>query len=222
MAVRPSIEDVKRTFLKLLRDKKFWLPKGKNKGAVGQRIEKILGIPNSSACLDCSDGEVKVFPLKKMKRSGKLVPKETVAITMRGLKPANLSNPLLWDDSDLKKKTHNMLFIPYYRDGDYILCHWNPISFGYLSPEYIQFKTDYKTIMDYYKCHGIRTPGQKEKAEWKKKGIKPPSLNTINGTYIQGRTKGPGGNKPKTVGLYFRRIQFVQNIIWSKINENHS
>ena len=217
MTQRPSIEDVKRTFSDTFKKyKKFWFPKTKNKGAVGQKFEKILGIPTSSACLDCSDGEVKVFPLKTI-RGGKFVPKETVAITMRGLNRKNLSNPLSWIDSDLKKKTHNMLFIPYYRDGDYIICRWEPIHFGYLSPEYIQFENDYKTITNHYKCYGIRKYTAEEKeAEWKNKGVRAPSLNTINGTYIQGRTKGPGGNAPKTVALYFRNIEFVRNVIWSK------
>jgi len=56
-------------------------PITKNKGEVGVLLEKLTGIPQSSACLDCEDGELKVFPVKRNK-AGKLIPKETIAVTM--------------------------------------------------------------------------------------------------------------------------------------------
>ena len=59
------------------------------------------------------------------------------------------------------------------------------------------------TIINYYHPRGIC---QLEKGE---DGY---YTNTINGKYIQGRTKGPGGANKK-VGFYFKSIDFVKNII---------
>jgi hypothetical protein len=59
----------------------YELPITTNKGKPGQFLEDLLGIPHSSDCLDCLDGEVKAFPLKMLK-NGTLVPKETIAVTM--------------------------------------------------------------------------------------------------------------------------------------------
>jgi len=64
MSIRPSINDVKR-ICSIVIGKKYSLPKSKNKGAVGILLEEITGIPTSSACWDCVDGEVKAFPLKR-------------------------------------------------------------------------------------------------------------------------------------------------------------
>lgn len=56
------------------------IPITSNKGQVGLFLENLAGIPHTSNCLDCLDGEVKTVPLKKLK--DQYVFKETIAITM--------------------------------------------------------------------------------------------------------------------------------------------
>ena len=75
-----------------------------------------MEIPRSSECLDCSDGEVKVVPLKRLK-NGKIVPKETIAITMMEKEFTD------FEDSRCFKKMSRMLVIPYLRDGNTIMFY---------------------------------------------------------------------------------------------------
>ena len=210
MTTRPSVSAVKTVFDSVIRGTSHHFPRTANKGNVGQRLETLLGIPNSSACLDCSDGEVKLFPIKRLK-NGSFSPKETIAITTRGLKHdkirpfSNLQNPgITWEDSALKKKTNNLLFISYIRDGENV-TFIHSYLFNSSCPEYTEFKEDYEKIMSKYRNTG---ECQLEKSE---DGY---VTNTVNGTYIQGRRKGPGGPN-KTVAFYFRSTQFVKNIILS-------
>ena len=201
---RPSVADVKSRFDINLKGTRHYLPKTKNKGLAGQMSEMLLGIPLSSECLDCSDGELKLFPLMKSS-SNQWKPKESIAITMRGV---HTQEVIPWEESDLKKKINNVLFIAYFRDGendDYI----NFVSAYVLNPSncniYNDFKTDYENITTYYRVNGVnQTP--------KHLRTKDDTSNTVNGTYIQGRTKGQGGEK-KTVGFYFLPLQFVKNLL---------
>ena len=82
MTTRPSLFAVKTVFDNAIRGTSHNFPRTANKGNVGQRLETLLGIPNSPACLDCSDGELKLFPVKKL-ANGVFSPKETIAITTR-------------------------------------------------------------------------------------------------------------------------------------------
>ena len=208
---RPTVAQIKERF-QFLKGKIFAYPKTKNKGGPGQFLEQQLGIPNSSACLDCSDGELKLFPLRKLK-NGSLSPKETVAITMRGLRAQDINNPKPWLLSDLKKKTHNMLFISYLRDGDNI-TYLSAFSFGALCPEYSVFESDYIKITDYYKTRGICQLAKDDPLY---------HSNTINGKYIQGRTKGGGkkiGGGARTVAFYFRKTEFMKDVILRDITQS--
>lgn len=193
ITLRPTIGRIKTKFDDEIKGKKIELPKTKNKGLPGQKLENLLDIPTSSATLDCSDGELKLFPLKKLK-SGQFVPKETIAITMSGLNSKNIKNPVSWESSALHKKTSNMLFISYFRENDTIV-YMNSYTFNKTNSEYNFFKSDYELITQHYQTNGIRNKG-----------------NTINGKYIQGRTKGPGGDKI-SVAFYFRSKQFVQDVL---------
>ena len=205
--IRPTLTQAHQTFEQSVKGISFFCPKSKNKGVEGQFLEKKLGIPTSSACLDCADGEVKVFPLRKLK-NGEWRSKETVAITMSGLnhdkqRPfSKLQNIKTWDNSPLKKKTNNLLFISYTRDEDHI-TFVHSYLFNSMCPEYLQFESDYNKIINQYNTVGIC---QLEKNE---DGYR---TNTINGKYIQGRTKGQGGPN-KTVGFYFRQTQFMKDVI---------
>merc|ERR1711991_277000 len=108
--------------------RKFFCPKQKNKGKAGLLLEGLLGIPTSSACLDCKDGELKAFPQKKATSrtrlakqaglgEGDYIASETVAITM--MKPSDLLDTP-FEESRLCKKISKVLFTPYVRDGDHI------------------------------------------------------------------------------------------------------
>jgi len=165
---------------------KFHLPKTKNKGGVGMLLEKLTGIPTSSACLDCIDGEVKAYPMKRLKRNGMLVPKETVAITM--MHAENLPDEL-WEDARLKKKIENILFVAYEREGDdvtFMFMQHLQQSDASCAEYYQQFEADFNSIKDMQVQTG-RVSGS-------------------CGKLIQSRTKGKGGpTAPKTRAYYFRK-----------------
>ena len=62
---------------------------------------------------------------------------------------------------------------------------------------------DYNQIIKHYDTVGICQLAKGEDGY---------CTNTINGKYIQGRTKGQGGTN-KTVGFYFRKTQFIKDVI---------
>ena len=210
---RPTVAEIKQIFLEKVKGKIFDYPKTKNKGSPGQFLERLLGIPTSSECLDCSDGELKTFPLKKLIKDGSFSSEQTVAITMRGLNDKEIHNPKTWEESALKKKTNNLLFISYFREGDNI-TYLSAFSFGASCPEYAAFKSDYEKITEHFKTHGICQLGKDEPGH---------RSNTINGKYIQSRTKGAGkkvGNGKKTVSFYFRNTEFMKAVILRDIKQS--
>ena len=180
---RPTLAAV-AAICETLLNEPFHCPKTKNKGDAGLLLEQKTGIPTSSACLDCSDGEVKLYPLKTLK-GGHLVPKETVAITM--MNPEDL-NTVSWDESRCKKKISNILFVGYLREGDNIIFknyfHLNADR----QPElYSLFQKDYEDIQQCWKTTG--------------------EITSKTGVLLQSRTKGPGKVKEgmkKTRAFYFR------------------
>jgi hypothetical protein len=99
----------------------------KNKGNVGHFIEESIGLQKNSDCLDLLDGEIKAFPLKKNKTYEKLVPKESIAITMIGDRDA--LKTVLFENSRLFKKTESIIFVPYIRNGCNVLI-FPPILCG--------------------------------------------------------------------------------------------
>jgi DNA mismatch repair protein MutH len=108
MTTRPTIANVKR-YYEQMSTYTFHLPITSNKGGVGLFLENQLGIPSSSATLDCMDGEIKCFPLNPSYRV-----KESVAVTM--MDKDFLSTP--FEDSKVYQKLKQTLFIPYIRNGD--------------------------------------------------------------------------------------------------------
>ena len=190
---RPTLAYIHSKFINEVKGISIKLEKTKNKGLPGQKLEKLLGIPTSLSCLDCCDGELKIFPMKKLK-SGEFVPKESIAITMSGLCAKSLSECIPWEMSALNKKTSNMLFVSYYRDNETI-TFMDCYTFGSLSKEFEAFENDYNILMEHFRKNGVRSRG-----------------NTVNGKYIQCRTKGTGGIK-KTVAFYFRNKEFVKDVI---------
>lgn len=112
ITTRPTIDNVKLHY-EQMHQKKFTLPLTKNKGEVGLFLEKQLGIPASSATLDCVDGEVKCFPLREC---GKV--KESVAVTM--MDKEFQEKAISFNQSKVYQKLKRTLFIPYLRKGDEI------------------------------------------------------------------------------------------------------
>lgn len=159
------------------------LPKTANKGKPGNYLEQLTGIPQSSECLDCIDGEVKVFPLKKL-RTGIIAPKETVAVCMIN-KDDLVANEFY--ESRCYKKLSNVLFVGYYREDDKI-TYMQPTLFDLDTHNEIkeQLKNDYDTIREYFMKNSTLEGSSKL------------------GVYLQNRTKGKGGNAPKTRAFYLR------------------
>lgn len=187
---RPCITEVYNKVVEIS-NIKHELPKTSNKGKPGNYLEELTGIPRSSECLDCTDGEVKVFPLVKNKQ-GVFSPKETIAVTMIN------REDLIKDEftnSKVYKKLSNVLYVPYFREGDNIT---------YLRPTIINLETNtdikaqIKEDYDNIRNHLIHNDTL---------------VNSSRiGMYLQNRTKGAGGDKPKTRAFYLR-THFIKSFI---------
>ena len=197
MLSRPTLLVALQTFRESVKGVRFFCPKSRNKGAAGLLLEGKLGIPTSSACLDCIDGEIKAFPQTKATSRSSLAKKfglkeghylasETVAITM--MKPSDLLTTK-FEDSRICKKINNVLFISYVRDGDYVSFNEEKI-FNNTNPLFHQIVEDYEAIKNHYETHG--------------------EIKSRVGELIQVRTKGLGNGAPKTYAFYFRRQFLIQ------------
>lgn len=184
-----TISEIYEKIIENIVGKEYKLPITKNKGGVGQFLEDLLGIAHTSNCLDCSDGELKAFPVKKL-HNGKLVPKETVAVTML------CKNELLANDfnsSKCCKKMTKILFVPYLRHGDDIwfmiptIIDKNCLEFAYL---YATIETDYNVIRQNYIENGV--------------------LASKDGVLLQNRTKGAKGS---TSRAFYLRTEFIKQYV---------
>lgn len=168
----------------------YTLPISSNKGLPGQFLEDLLGIPHTSNCLDCSDGELKIFPVKKLK-NGRLVPKETMAITM--LSGDELSK-CDFKSSTCCKKMSRMLVVPYYREGDTIQYMRPKIIDRRLSEYrdlYSILESDYDQIRESYLDNG--------------------ELHSETGELLQNRTKGVGHGS--TSRAFYLRPEFMKRYV---------
>ena len=157
-----------KTKIKTLAYKQIFLQKTKNKGNVGLYLETCIGLKINTKTKDFIDGELKVFPLKKLVKNGKLAPKETIALCM-----VNKIENCMFVESTLFDKIKNILFVPYMRNGDYI-TFYEPIHLNH-----IQNKNVYQLLEDDYNKHEIKT-------------------RTIICVNLQTRTKGNGnGSKTR-------------------------
>jgi len=162
-----SIQDVISKITPLL-GAVYNIPITSNKGKVGLFLETLAGIPHTSNPLDCTDGEVKTVPLKKMKEG--YVLKESIAITM--LSKSDLQEHD-FQSSKCFKKMNRMLIIPYLRDGDTIqFTELILMEKGVFGELYDALETDYNQIRKNYMETGI--------------------LTSKIGDLLQTRTKGPG------------------------------
>lgn len=165
--------------------KPFHCPITRNKGATGLLLETITGIPHTSNCLDCSDGELKTFPLKKVK-NGSLVPKETLAVTM--VCPEELKEKC-FADSRCCKKMNRMLVVPYLREENNIVYLKPTLLEKDNLPElYKLLEEDYLQIQTHYTSSGL--------------------LKSSIGKYLQTRTKGAGHGT--TSRAFYLRTTFLK------------
>lgn len=145
-----------------------------NKGWVGHTIERILGLPlNSSRSPNFGSWELKVVSLKYLK-TGVLVPKETMAITM--LDPHEVSAKE-FEDSHLFTKLRRLLVVSRIYESpseERTLLH-KIADFDFENSDlYSQVKADYDAIRKVIKTQGFS------------------SLTGKMGVYVQPRTKGAG------------------------------
>lgn len=183
-ALRPTLLSITERLMPLV-GIPHTVPRTANKGAAGHHLETLLGIPHSPACLDCEDGELKAFPLKRNAKQ-KLVPKETVAVTMCDLKALPTTS---FADSRVATKLRNTLLVPYLRPDDTSVTYYTPVLFTEAHPLWTALATDYSEI-------------QTRAAEGKMTG----SI----GIYLQTRTKGAGhGSKSRA---FYLRPKFLTEL----------
>jgi DNA mismatch repair protein MutH len=168
-------------------DIEYELPVTTNKGKPGQFLEDLLGIPHSSECLDCLDGEIKTFPLK-MKKDGTFVPKETIAVTMLNKDDLSLND---FKSSKCYKKLSKVLLVPYYRTKDTI---------KFLTPKLID-----KDSNDSIEIYNIL---ESDYNEIRKKYIETGEFSSSSGVLLQNRTKGAGHGS--TSRAFYLRQEFIK------------
>ena len=185
-----TIAEIHEKFIPLI-GKEYTLPIAANKGLPGHFLEDLLGIPHTSNPLDCSDGEVKVFPVKKLQKSGKLTPKESIAVTMLNKDDLKTCD---FNTSKCCKKMSKMLVVPYYREDDKIRF-LSPVIVDRSSEEFAElyaiFESDYNQIRQTFLDTGV--------------------LESKTGTLLQNRTKGAGHGT--TSRAFYLRPEFAKRFI---------
>ena len=159
-----------------------------NKGLPGLLLETLTGIPHTSNCLDCSDGELKTFPVKRL-RNGQLVPKETVAVTMLSTDDLRTCD---FESSKCFKKMSRMLMVPYYREGDQIQF-MAPRLIDLSLPEFAALRLALKNDYDVIRAAFLADD----------------TLTSSTGVLLQNRTKGAGHGS--TSRAFYLRPAFMKN-----------
>lgn len=184
-----TIAHIYAKFIQLV-GKEYTLPITANKGLPGIFLEDLLGIPHTSNCLDCSDGELKLFPVKKLK-NGTLVPKETIAITMLSKNDLEIDE---FNASRCCKKLSKTMFVPYYRNGDTI--------------RYMNAKIIDRESSEFAELYSIL---ESDYSLMRKNFIENGVLESKTGTLLQNRTKGAGHGS--TSRAFFLRTAFIKQYI---------
>ena len=184
-----TIAQIYSKFIQLV-GKEYTLPITANKGLPGIFLEDLLGIPHTSNCLDCSDGELKLFPVKKLK-NGTLVPKETIAITMLSKNDLEIDE---FKTSRCCKKLSKTMFVPYYRNGDTI--------------RYMNAKIIDRESSEFAELYSIL---ESDYSLMRKNFIENGVLESKTGILLQNRTKGAGHGS--TSRAFFLRTAFIKQYI---------
>ena len=177
---------------KELQVSKFGASGKKNKGWAGHVFERYLGLPiNSSRAPNFGSWELKSASLK-VNRFGQLQVKETVAITM--LDPVEVMTKE-FEESHLYNKLRKQIIVVRVWENvkETRSIYLGAYPFDLNNPEVLEtVHADYNIIRQTL--------------------IEGRTLSGKLGTYIQPRTKGSGGDKPKTRAFY-ARTQFVARLI---------
>lgn len=182
--------------LRILADKHgitVWKGDKKNKGWAGHVIERHLGLPlNSSQSPNFGSWELKIVPLKKLS-SGKIVVKETMAITMIDsvnvlLKPFKESHLL----AKLRKAVVCARLFESQQEQRTLLVKVATFDLGN-EDIYEQVRADYEETREV-----IRTKGFE-------------ALSGAMGVLVQPRTKGAGHGS--TSRAFYARTGFVSKIL---------
>jgi DNA mismatch repair protein MutH len=193
---RPTLEQVKARLMETVVGQTANIPRTTDKGLVGKWLENQTGIPTSGACLDCSDGELKLFPIKpktaRSRASTAFVAAETIAITMVDLDKLP-TEP--FEESRVFKKLENILYMPHHRYDESNIRFCTPIHMTSAHPAMAQIKADYEAIQSAV-----------HRGE---------PLSSSLGTYLQTRTKGPGHGS--TSRAFYLRTTFVNEFLVSHI-----
>ena len=169
-----------------------------NKGGVGQFLEKLIGLKNTSNATDFSDGELKT---NKVDASGK--PLETMFISQIARSFDDLiSDSLSFADSWIYRKIRNMLYVPICKVGNnaadwYVQTAYH-ISLDNNPMVYQQLEHDFLEIRRQLKEHIETSPD----------GF----IHTSNGRFIQIRSKDSKPYHPIFSNSYGRYVS----------NKNHA
>lgn len=184
-----TIADISAKIMPIV-GKLYTLPKTTNKGLPGTFLEGLLGIPQTSNCLDCSDGELKTFPVKRLK-NGRLVPKETIAVTMLSTEELRLCD---FQSSKCFKKMSRMLLVPYLRTNDTI---------RYMAPRIVDREAE--DCAELYAA--LEADYSEIRAQYLDSGI----LKSRTGKFLQNRTKGAGHGT--TSRAFYLRPAFMKQCV---------
>jgi len=168
----------------------------KNKGWVGHIVERHLGLPiNSLQSPDFEDWELKTISMKKLK-SGLIVPKETMAITM--INSGHVVNND-FKNSHLKQKLDKLLIISriWYATTEPKSELLKAFQFNIEDNRelYVEIEADYEETRECLKTKGFSC------------------LTGKMGKWIQPRTKGQGNGAPITRAFY-ARTSFLKKILY--------
>jgi len=112
----------------------------KNKGARGQLLEVVLGVPNSSDLKDLEDGEIKTFT----------VGQSIAATQLKHCLSEIIEESVSFEESKVGQKLKQTVYVGFTSANDYVGC---AVLNEELHPEhYSQLREDYEFI-----CNGIRT-----------------------------------------------------------------
>ena len=167
-----------------------------NKGWPGHVMERYLGLPlNSAQSPNFGSWELKIVPLKRL-QSGKIVPKETMAITM--IDPVNVADTPFEDSHLLAKLKRAVICARMFeskKEKSSLLISVS--AFDLDNPRiYKQVKQDYEHVRE-----RIRNKGFKK-------------LTGRMGVFVQPRTKGPGHGS--TSRAFYARKEFLRIILGLK------
>jgi DNA mismatch repair protein MutH len=164
-----------------------------NKGWAGHVIERYLGLPiNSAQSPNFGSWELKVVPLKRLK-SGKIVVKETMAITM--IDPTNVIEKSFEESHLLTKLRKQVVCARMFESNEERSSKLIRVeTFDLSEPQiYNQVKSDYELVRRTIKEEGFD------------------ALTGKMGVLVQPRTKGPGHGS--TSRAFYARKKLVSIIL---------